>query len=217
MCHHVSNDLCLICPQPTSTFLQGGGGHSANTGSSGSYPGVPIFLGAVQLSTGLRGGNLYSPAPTTLLSLSYSEPHHMSQYPHDRSVLFGRPYTKLWPQNPVWLYVSRTRTQEVPSSFLSRPKLLSPLDIQSDGIISYPPHRSLYMHLEVSVRLILCRRSFVGMRSLMPRNRIALIFSEDQVVWRLIHTRSHSTVQCRITIRIFLGVDPAALMDRSAP
>jgi hypothetical protein len=203
---------------PSTDFHLPPGGHSASTGSSGSYPGVPIFLGAIQLSTGLRGGSLYNPAPTTLLSLSHSEPHHMSQYPHDRSASFGWPYTKLWPQNPVWLYVSQTRTQEqchLPSCLVPN---YSPLfDIQSVGVISYPPHRIPYMHLEVSVRLILCRRSFVGMRSLMPRNHIALMFSEDQVEWRLIHTRSHSTVWCRITICISLGVDPAALMDHRAP
>jgi hypothetical protein len=43
----------------------------------------------------------------------------------------------------------------------------------------------------------------------MTRNHTVLMLSEAQVVWRLIHTRSHSTVGYRITTRISLGVNPA--------
>jgi hypothetical protein len=45
--------------------------HSVPTESSGSCPGVPMFLTAVQLSIGLCVGNPYSPAPTRLFSLSF--------------------------------------------------------------------------------------------------------------------------------------------------
>jgi hypothetical protein len=156
----------LICPQPTFIFLQG----SPTPLLQHRQVVTQVFPSSWLPFTFPSGSakEIHIVVRRQGCPLSRSEPRHMSQYSQERSVSFGRPYTKLCPQIPVWLYVSRTRRNDqcqFPSRLVPN---VSPLwhSIRRCNIVSSSPHT---LHLEVSVRLILCRRSLVG-RSWITRN-----------------------------------------------
>jgi hypothetical protein len=98
----------LICPQSTFIFLQG----SPTPPLQDRQVVIQVFPSTWLPFTfpSSSAKEIHIVLRRQGCPLSRSEPHHMSQYPQDRSVSFGRPYTKLWPQNPVWPYVIRTRT-----------------------------------------------------------------------------------------------------------
>jgi hypothetical protein len=145
----------LICPQPS--FISPEEPRFESTGSSGSYSGVPTFPAAVQLSIGLCAGSPYSPEPTRLLCLSFGTPPY-DPLPTDRSMSLGRGLgggllnCGLKPQSGcMWAGLLR----RISNSFLLVSSQTSfPVDIQSGGVISYPPHQTqtCWRHLSVGGR-----------------------------------------------------------------